>query len=131
MVPELGHGLLEALVQEGVAGQAVGRHGAVEQPQLLVEDLHLGTHKVPAQPAAWTRFWVRLLRSDLVLLQQLDLDAQVLADLLVALLLVLELPLGPLQLGQRARVPRPQVQLLQVHPVGVVLHPAGDGLKPR
>lgn len=87
-------------------------------------------HKVPAQPPAWTQLWVRWLRSDLVLLQQLDLDAQVLADLLVALLLVLEVPLGPLQPGQRASVPRPQVQLLQVHPVGVVLHPAGDGLEP-
>lgn len=46
MVLELVQDLLEAPLQEGVTGQAVGRHGAVEQPQLLVEDLHLGKSRV-------------------------------------------------------------------------------------
>lgn len=58
MVPELGHGLLEAPLQEGVARQTVGRHGAVEQPQLLVEDLDLGTRRGPRQRPA--RFCCRV-----------------------------------------------------------------------
>lgn len=59
----------------------------------------------------------------LVLLQQFDLDAQVVSDLLVSLPLVLELFLGSLQFGQRAGVPWPQVQLLQVHAERIVLDP--------
>lgn len=56
MVPELVHGLLEAALQEGVARQTVSRHGAVEQPQLLVENLHLGESRVPRQQQS-ARFW--------------------------------------------------------------------------
>lgn len=50
--------------------------------------------------------------SDLVLLQQLDLDVQVMADLLVALSLVLELSLCSLQFGQRVGISWFQIQLL-------------------